>query len=115
MEENARKCQCECKKHHVFHKDYVRNPSTCNFENGKHLTSIMNDSAITCNDIIEPSEEETNFNGKKATCKIQNIYILLAFLLITIPLLIAVSIYYYLIKYRSKQKHFFSFQYTNNE
>ena len=32
--------------------------------------------------------------------------ILLAFLLITIALLIAVSIYCYLIKYRAKQKHF---------
>ena len=34
----------------------------------------------------------------------QKIYILLAFLLITIALLIAVSIYYYLIKYKVKQK-----------
>ena len=35
-------------------------------------------------------------------------YILLAFLLITIALLIAVSIYYYLIKYQGKHKHFIS-------
>ena len=34
----------------------------------------------------------------------QKIYILLAFLLITIALLIAVSVYYYLIKYKVKQK-----------
>ena len=47
----------------------------------------------------------TNFNEKKATCKTQNIYILPAFLLITIALLIAVSIYCYLIKYQAKQKH----------
>ena len=41
----------------------------------------------------------TNFNEKKATCKTQNLYILLAFLLITIVLLIAVRIFCYLIKY----------------
>ena len=35
----------------------------------------------------------TNFNEKKATCKAHNFYILLSFLLITIALLIAVSIY----------------------
>ena len=36
------------------------------------------------------------------TCKTQNFYILFAFLLIVITLLIAVSIYCYLIKYRTK-------------
>ena len=52
---------------------------------------------------------------RKATCKTQNLYILLAFLLITIALLIAVSIYCYLIKYRAKQKHLLPFHVTNNE
>ena len=47
----------------------------------------------------------TNFNEKKATCKTQNLYILLAFLLTAIPLLIAVSIYYF-IKYQAKKKRF---------
>ena len=47
----------------------------------------------------------TNFNEKNITCKTQNFYILLSFLLITIALLIAVSIYYYLIKYWAKQKY----------
>ena len=46
----------------------------------------------------------------KATCKMQNFYILLTFLLGTIVLLMAVSIYCYLIKYWAKQKHHF----TNN-
>ena len=67
----------------------------------------MDDSAITCDEIIESSDEdveaksyvETNFCEKKATCKSQILYILLAFLLITIALLIAVSIYCYLIEY----------------
>ena len=43
----------------------------------------------------------------------QNFYILLAFLLIAIALLIAVSIYCYLIKYRAKQKHKLPFHETN--
>ena len=47
------------------------------------------------------------------TCKTQNFYILLAFFLITIALLMAVSIYCYLIKCRPKQKHLLPFQFTN--
>ena len=43
----------------------------------------------------------------------QNFYTLLAFLLIAIALLIAVSIYCYLIKYRAKQKHKLPFHETN--
>ena len=41
-------------------------------------------------------------------------YILLVFLLITIALLIAVSIYYYLIKYRGKEKHLLPFYVIND-
>ena len=39
-----------------------------------------------------------------------NFYILLAVLLITTVLLIAVTIYCYLIKYQAKQKHLLQFQ-----
>ena len=53
----------------------------------------------------ETKTTPTNFNEKNVTCKTQNFYFLLAFLLITIALLIAVSIYCYPIKYRAKQKH----------
>ena len=42
---------------------------------------------------------------KNITCKTQNLYILVAVLLITIALLIAVSTYCYQIKYWAKQKH----------
>ena len=59
----------------------------------------MDDSAITCDEAIESYDEEmkpipTNFNEKNITCKTQNFYFLLAFLLITIALLIAVRIYF---------------------
>ena len=52
---------------------------------------------------------------KKATCKTKNFSILLAFLLITIALLTAVSIYCYVIKYWAKQKHLLPFYVTNNK
>ena len=45
----------------------------------------------------------------------QNFYILLAFLLITVALLIAVSISCYWIRYQAKQKHLLPFLDTNNE
>ena len=66
---NNDKCRCECKKRHVCEKDYVWNPATCNCENGKYLASIMDDSAIICDEIIESYEEETNFNEKKQPVK----------------------------------------------
>ena len=50
---------------------------------GKYLASILHDSAITYEEIIESYYEETIFNEKKATCKIQNFYILPALLLFT--------------------------------
>ena len=65
----------------------------------------MDDSVITCNEVIKLYNEEikaipTNFNEKKVTCKTQKFYILFAFLLITITL-IAISIYCYVIKYQT--------------
>ena len=63
----------------------------------------MDDSAIICDEVIDvdgtTKTVPTNFNEKKVICKTQNFYILLAFLLTTIALLIAVIIYCYLIKY----------------
>ena len=80
----------------------------------------MDGSAITCDEVIESYDEETkiipgSFNEKKAICETQNLYILLAFLLITIALLIAISLYCYLIKYRAIQKHLLPFHVTNNQ
>ena len=75
----------------------------------------MDDSAIICDEIIESYDEERNFNKKKATCEPQNFYILLAFLLITIALLIAVSNYCYLIKYQTKQNHLLPLHVTSNK
>ena len=64
---------------------------TYSCKNGKYVASIMDDSAITCDEIIESYDEETKtipkyFNEKKATCKMQNFYISLVFLSISIAL-----------------------------
>ena len=58
--------------------------STCSAENGKYLASIMNDSAIICDEVIESYNEEIktvpiNLNEKKASFKTQNFSILLPF------------------------------------
>ena len=60
----------------------------------------------------DDEETKTNFNEKKAACKTQNFYILLAFLLITVALLTPISIYGYLIKYQARQKHLLPFHDT---
>ena len=65
-------------------KNYIWNPATSSCENGNYLVIITDDSAITSADIMKPYNKETNFNGKKATCKTQNFYILLTFSLITL-------------------------------
>ena len=82
----------------------------CICENGEYLASIIDDSAIIRDEVIELFEETktipTNFNGKKAFWKTQNFNILFACLLVTLTLLIAVSIYCHLIKYWAKKTTF---------
>ena len=56
-------CRCECNKRHVCEKDYVWNPATCSCENGNYLASIMDDSAITCEEIIESYDKNKNYSS----------------------------------------------------
>ena len=108
-------------------KNYVWNPITCSCENGKYLTSIIVGSEIICNEVTDAeaksndkaksNDQKTNtvsanFKEKKANHETQNFYMLLAFSLITMTLLIAVSIWCYLIKFWAKQKYLLSFQFT---
>ena len=70
----------QCEKWHVCEKDYIWNPATCSYGNGKYLASIMDNSAIPRDEITESYEEgtktvSTNFNEKKTFCKTQNLYI----------------------------------------
>ena len=71
----------------------------------------MDDSIVMSNEATESYDEET----KTISCKMQSFYILLAFLSITVGLLIAVSIYCYLIEYQAKQKQLFPFHFTNSK
>ena len=52
---NYNKCWYECRKHHS-----IWNPATCSYENGKYLVNIINDSVITCDELIE--ETKTSYN-----------------------------------------------------
>ena len=75
-------------------KDYISNLVTCSCQNDKYLASIIDD-----------------FIETKTTCKAKNF--LLAFMLFTIALYVAVSIYYWLIKYWAKQIYLLPCHHTN--
>ena len=55
-------CWCGSNKHQICEQDYVWNSIACICENGKYLARIMDDSVITCDEIIDV--EETGFNEK---------------------------------------------------
>ena len=80
----------------------------------KIIASIVDDSAIICDYVIESHDEQINLSEKKAICITQNFFILLVFLLIAIALLIAVSIYCYLIKYQRNIYYHFVAQNVNS-
>ena len=82
-------------------------------ENGKYLGIFRDDSGIICDEIVDV--KEINFNEKNITCKTQNFYILLAFLLITITLSVAVSIYCYTKQKKYQAKNLLPFHNTNNK
>ena len=129
---NNDKCRCECKspkEHRVCEKkNYIWNPATCRCENGKYVGSIIDDSVIVCDEIIEETKTvlskststktiPTNSTlTKNVPTKVMstNIYMLLAFLLITIALLLAVIIYCFFIKHRAKQNHLLPCHYTTS-
>ena len=80
---------------------------------GKYLASIIDNSVITYHEIIEA--EVTKTAPKNIICETKCFYILLAYLLITIVLLIAFSIYFYLVKYKAKQKHLLPYYVINDK
>ena len=77
---------CECK---------------CNFD-GRKWNSNQNWNNEKCWCDRATKTVPTNFNEEKVALRIKNLCNFLAFLLIVITLFIAVSIYYYLIKYQAK-------------
>ena len=114
---NDNECCCECKNNNISEKDYIWNPATCSCEKGKYWASIIVDSGITRDEIIDVETKTIpiNFKWVKEPVKHNISIFLLTFLLITILLLVAVSINCYLLKYRAKWKKLFPFHITNNE
>ena len=41
------------KKHNIYEKDYIWNSAKCSCKNGKYLANIMDNSAITFDEIID--------------------------------------------------------------
>ena len=116
---NNEKCRCECKhpkEHCVCEKIDIWNPTTCGCKNGKYVGSITDNSVIKCDQIIKETKtvpiKSTSIKTVLTKCTSTNFYILLAFLLITIALLILGSICCYLIKYQAKQKPSLPCHYT---
>ena len=98
-------------------KKYIWNPATCSCENGKYvLLTIIDDSVIRYDEIMEETKtvptKSTSTKAVLRKCTSINFYIVLVFLLITITLLKAVNIYWYLIKYQTKQKPLLPCHYT---
>ena len=82
---------------------YIWNPATINCKNGKYLASISGNSVITRDETIFAVEKSTV--SKYIIYETKTLHISLVFLLITTALLIAFSIYYYLIRYKANKKH----------
>ena len=65
---NNDKCRCECKnlkEHHLCKKNYIWNPARYSCKYSIYLASIIDDSVITCDEIIENIKTvSTNFNEK---------------------------------------------------
>ena len=64
---NNDKCHLSTKKHHLCKKDYIWNPGACSCENGKYLASIIDDSAIVCDESIDAVAKSYNKETKTVT------------------------------------------------
>ena len=95
------------RKHHVYEKIYIWNPSTCTCENGKYSASIIGDSVIIYDETIEATISRRNI-------AIRNFNSLLTFLIFTIAVLIVVSVYCHFIKHQSKQNQLLTHYIINN-
>ena len=51
-------------KNVMYEEDYFGNPAACNRENGKHSSSIMDDWAIICDEIIKSCNEDADADAE---------------------------------------------------
>ena len=69
---NNDQCWCECKRHYICEKNYIWNPATCSCKNGKYLASIIDNSVIMCDEIIEAETKTVTTNFNEKNCNLQN-------------------------------------------
>ena len=100
-------------------KIYIFNPSRCAYKIDNYLKSIIGNSVVTYDEIIDivakSYNEPTNFNKKKVTYKIINIFLSLPLITISVLIIVRIYNYYYLIKLRLKQKHTLPYCHSNNK
>ena len=51
-------------------KDYIWNPTTCSCKNGKYLANIIDNSMITCEEIVDTETKLYNNETKTVTKKL---------------------------------------------
>ena len=51
-------------------KDYIWNPTTCSCKNGKYLANIIDNSMITCEQIVDTETKLYNNETKTVTKKL---------------------------------------------
>ena len=81
------------KKPHIC--DFISHPATKSCKNGKYLVSIIGDSVINCDEIVDAKEAKTittNLMKKIQSIKNKISIFYLTFLLSTIVLLVAVAV-----------------------
>ena len=75
--------------------DFISHPATNSCKNGKYLVSIIGDSVINCDEIVDAKEAKTittNLMKKIQSIKNKISIFYLTFLLSTIVLLVAVAV-----------------------
>ena len=74
------------KKHHPCVKYYIWNPAICSCKTGKYLASIIDNSIITCGEIIYTTKNVPTKSVLEKSISV-NLYILLSVLLVTIAII----------------------------
>ena len=72
-----------CKNILWVKKNYIKNPASCNCENGKYLGSNTGESVITYDGTIEKAQTIPKYSSRKSKLPKGILNILFAFLLIT--------------------------------
>ena len=101
---NNETCQCECKNYQTCKEGYSWNPSTCICVNSKYLGSIIDNSGIRYDEIINATDSvstnvtgtvSTNFHNKQVKYKMDCDILHTALLVIILLFIIAIICHHY--------------------